>query len=107
MAIPNADDRADPRAGRQAELDNFERLARLVQTLVGRYEALRARQVALEETLAEREARIRSLDDEMLQVNQSRRDAAKRIDELIAVLDRIDGQLASRAGVPAGAGGGE
>jgi septal ring factor EnvC (AmiA/AmiB activator) len=107
VAIPNADDRSDLRAGPRGDLENFERLERLVKALVGRYEALGARQAVLEETLAARDARIRSLEEQVLQLNQSRRDVAKRIDELVAVLDRLDGQLAARADAPAGAGGSE
>jgi|GEM_PF-1583633 len=74
-----------------ADLENFEKLDRLVRGLVERYEALRVERAALREAVAERDERIR-------QLNQGRQDAAKRIDDLIARLDQLDAQLEAQGG---------
>jgi len=84
--VPMADEprlRAEQRVS--ADLERFEKLDRLVRGLVDRYEALRASHASLRDVLAEREERIR-------QLNQGRQDAAKRIDDLIARLDQLDAQ---------------
>ena len=47
--------------------------------------------------LEEGALRIRALDSELLDANQRRQDAFKRIDELISHLDQLDAQL-SEAG---------
>ena len=39
---------------------------------------------------------MRTLDGELLEMNQRRQDAAKRIDDLISQIDRIDASLAPR-----------
>jgi len=111
VAIPDADDRTDPRrtAGAaetsEAErsehrlehrLERFERLEALVRALVDRFQASRAREAELRGTVSEREGRIRTLEEQVIQLNQSRRDATKRIDELIGVLDRLEAQIGAR-----------
>jgi uncharacterized protein Yka (UPF0111/DUF47 family) len=43
----------------------------------------------LREELADRERKIRSLDEKFIEFNQRRQDALKRIDELIAQIDQL------------------
>jgi septal ring factor EnvC (AmiA/AmiB activator) len=83
------------RAGR-GNGSQFERLEALVRSLVERHRALETGQKQLRERVAQRDARIRSLDAQLVQSNQLRRDAAKRIDELLAQLDRVEGEVARR-----------
>jgi chromosome segregation ATPase len=78
------------------DLKNFERLESLVRELVDRHAALRGEHA---ETLAQislREERIDELEERVLALNQSRQDAAKRIDELISQLDRVEAELDRR-----------
>ena len=42
------------------------------------------------------EARLRGLDSSVRELNQSRQDAVKRIDELIAQLERVESELDRR-----------
>ncbi|MBW2269331.1 MAG: hypothetical protein JRH16_12220 [Deltaproteobacteria bacterium] len=37
--------------------------------------------------------RVRSLEGQLLEANQKRQDVAKRVDELIAQLDHLDGEF--------------
>jgi chromosome segregation ATPase len=87
-----------PRAsrGRVPDLDNFERLERLVRDLVERHVALRREYTSLRHSLNEREARLRSLDARVRELNQIRQDAVKRIDDLVAQLGRVEEQLERR-----------
>lgn len=91
------------RAGR-AYGSQFERLEALVRTLVDRHQTLAASQRQLRERVAQRDARIKALDTQLVQSNQQRRDAAKRIDELLAQLDRVEAEITRR--LSAGGGGG-
>ena len=74
----------------------FERLEALVRTLVERHGALNTDRKQLRERIAQRDARIKTLDARLVQSNQLRRDAAKRIDELLAQLDRLEAEIARR-----------
>ena len=78
------------------DLDNFERLERLVRDLVARHLVLRREHSSLRHALAEREARVRGLDARVRELNQARQDAVKRIDDLIAQLERVEEQLERR-----------
>jgi peptidoglycan hydrolase CwlO-like protein len=80
----------------RSEGSQFERLDALVRSLVDRHRALTAHQKQLRERVAQREARIKTLDAQLVQSNQRRRDAAKRIDELVAQLDRVEAEIARR-----------
>jgi len=80
----------------RSEGSQFERLEALVRSLVDRHRALNADRKQLRERVAQRDARIRSLDARLVQSNQLRRDAAKRIDELAAQIDRVEAELARR-----------
>lgn len=83
-------------AGRSPDPEDFERLDRLVRDLVARFQTLQREHTTLRDRLEERERRLRRLDEELLALNQSRRDAGKRIDDLIAQLERIDVELERR-----------
>ena len=80
----------------RAEAPQFERLEALVRALVERHRALAATHKQLRERVAQRDARIRSLDAQLVQSNQLRRDAAKRVDELLAQLDRVESEVSRR-----------
>ena len=80
----------------RSEGSQFERLEAVVRSLVDRHRALNADRKQLRERVAQRDARIRALDARLVQSNQLRRDAATRIDELAAQLDRVEGELARR-----------
>jgi hypothetical protein len=43
--------------------------------------------------LEQKSQRIRSLEGQLLEANQRRKDVAKRVDEMIAQLDHLDRQL--------------
>lgn len=74
----------------------FERLEALVRSLVSRYEALAAEHGKLRESVRDRDARIKELDARLVESNQTRRDAAKRIDDLISQLDRVETEVGRR-----------
>jgi chromosome segregation ATPase len=74
---------------------NFERLDRLVRSLMDKYRALQGENASLREELDGRDSRIRSLDDQIREMNQSRHDAAKRIDDLIAQVDHLDARFSA------------
>ena len=84
--------------GRVPDLDGFERLERLVRDLVEKHMALSREHSTLRHTLSEREARLRSLDARVRELNQVRQDAVKRIDDLIAQLGSVEEQLERRQG---------
>jgi chromosome segregation ATPase len=78
-----------------AEYD-FERLARSVALLVDQKRSLEAEDSELRRELQERTALAMNLEERLLEANQSRLDAAKRIDGLIAKLDRVEAALQRR-----------
>lgn len=73
------------------------RLERLTQTLVERYRGLREEREALRGELDEREERIRSLEARLAELGQGRQEAAKRLDQLLERIDRLDGRLVPAA----------
>jgi chromosome segregation ATPase len=73
---------------------DFERLERAVTALVERGDRLQAENHGLRAKLSERDRRVRRLDEKLLETNQRRQDALKRIDNLIAQLDQLDERLA-------------
>ena len=58
---------------------------------------LQGENAALRAELEGRDSRIRSLDDRILEMNQGRQDAAKRIDDLIAQIDQLDARFDARS----------
>ena len=72
---------------------DFARLERAVRALAeSRRQAVREN-AALREELEEKNGRIRTLEDQLLEGNQRRQDVVKRIDDLIAQMDQLDQQL--------------
>jgi hypothetical protein len=69
-------------------------LERAVQALIRRCEVLREENSKLRRGMADRESRLQSLEDRLLELNQVRQDAVKRIDDLIAQVDQLDAHLA-------------
>jgi|GEM_PF-6565263 len=84
--------------GGRRDLERFQHLDALVRRLVERFEGLRAERSALREQLEQRDQKIRSLDLRILELNQTRQDTAKRLDDLIARLDQLDAQLETQLG---------
>jgi hypothetical protein len=78
-----------------AEFD-FERLTCAVTALVDRQRLLEAESSELRRELGEKTALAMNLEERLLDANQRRHDAAKRIDGLIAQLDRIEASFESR-----------
>ena len=76
-----------------SELYDFARLERAVQTLVEKYRSLQGENAMLRGALEEREGQIRTLDGEMLELNQRRQDVAKRVDDLIAQIEQLDARF--------------
>jgi len=87
------------------ELANLGRLEALVRALLQRFEALRRENTELRERAARSEARLRELDSEALASRQTRREAVKRIDELVAQIEQVEAELERRYADP-GSGGG-
>jgi hypothetical protein len=85
---------SDPAA--RAEDSQFERLEALVRDLIERHGALVAERAQLRERVAQRDARLRALDAQLVESNQTRHDAAKRVDELIAQLERVQAEVERR-----------
>ncbi len=90
-------DRIDPAGTRHNEHSEPERsqregdLARLergVRKLVEQLEAAQSRNQQLERDLKARESRLHELEAEILSANQRRQDVVKRIDDLVAWIDR-------------------
>ena len=78
------------------DASQFERLETLVRAMVDRHRALEEERQKLRAGLKEREARIKALDAQLVDMNQTRRDAAKRIDELITQLDQVEAEVGRR-----------
>jgi chromosome segregation ATPase len=75
---------------------SFERLEALVRELVERHRRLAAEHARLREGVKERDARIRTLDSQLVELNQKRKDAAKRIEELIEQIAGVEAELEQR-----------
>ncbi len=103
MAIPESSQLSDresyPSESASRELENFDRLDRLVRALLQRHQALQGELADLRARLEERDARVRTLEGKILESNQTRRDAGKRLDDLIAQLDHLDSKLGGGAKV--------
>lgn len=72
---------------------DFERLERAVAELARSQRRQQDETTSLRRRLEDRNRRIRSLEEQLLEANQKRQDVAKRIDELISQLDHLDAQL--------------
>jgi septal ring factor EnvC (AmiA/AmiB activator) len=74
---------------------DFDRLERAVSELAEVVRRQRDENAVLRRKLEQVSARVRFLDGQLLEANQRRTDVAKRVDELIAQLDHLEGQLSS------------
>jgi septal ring factor EnvC (AmiA/AmiB activator) len=74
---------------------DFDRLERAIAELAEAHRRQRDENAALRRKLEQVTARVRFLDGQLLEANQRRTDVAKRVDELIAQLAHLEGQLAS------------
>jgi len=68
-----------------------------VHSLADRFAALRDENTKLARDVAERDERIAALESEVRRQNQTRRDVARRIDDLVGQIDQLEGRLAARA----------
>jgi chromosome segregation ATPase len=64
-----------------------------VSSLARAYRRTQEDKGALRRRVEEQNRQIRSLEGRLLEANQRRQDVAKRIDELVAQLDHLEGQL--------------
>jgi chromosome segregation ATPase len=78
------------------ETGQLERLEALVDALIARCETLSAEHGQLRQAVKERDARIKGLEAQLVDSNQTRRDAAKRIDDLLSQLDRVEAEVGRR-----------
>jgi chromosome segregation ATPase len=74
---------------------DFARLERAVTELADAHRRMRDENAALQRDVAEKNLRIRLLDEKILDANQRRSDVTKRVDELIAQIDQLESQLGS------------
>ena len=72
---------------------DFARLEAAVSALAAVCRDQRAANTQLRSELEEQRQRVRTLEAELLAANQKRQDVAKRVDELIAQLDHLDGEF--------------
>lgn len=87
------------RVGRhKAPRDDFDRLEEVVRRLVDRVGHLRSENIRLKRDLAAREDEAQQMGDRLIEANQLRQDAIKRIDELLSQLDHLDTRLAIQDG---------
>jgi chromosome segregation ATPase len=76
---------------------DFDRLARAITALVVEQRSQRGENAALRRKLSDRDRQVKNLNDELIELNQRRSDAMKRLDDLIAQVDGFEAR-ALRAG---------
>lgn len=79
------------------------RLERAVSALIAQAEQLRKEKAALQAEVQKKASRVATLEGQLLEANQKRKDVGKRIDELIAQIDQLDTQLEAAPSSSAGA----
>ena len=90
------DTRTKVRKGRAAaSAYDFDRLETAVKALAESRGELRAENDKLRAQLEEQAQRIQILDERLLESNQRRQDAVRRVDALVARLDQLDAEFAS------------
>jgi len=86
-----------PTGKRSAPADSlpygFDRLEAAVTALAERCESLQQECADLRGQLSDRDSRLKAREAELIDANQIRQEVGKRIDELIAQIDLLDGQL--------------
>jgi predicted nuclease with TOPRIM domain len=80
-----------------AGIHDFKRLEEAVIALVDRYRRAQTEITSLRRDLAERDVRLRSREEEIRELAGRRQDVAKRLDQLIDELERLDAELAENA----------
>jgi len=80
-----------------AHMHDFKRLEEVVTALVDKYRRAQAQVAGLRRDLAERDRRLRGQEQAIRELNQGRQDVAKRLDQLIGELDRLDAELGESA----------
>ena len=75
----------------------FERLEAVVAELVDSRRQLQAENANLRQQVHEQGQRLQGVENRLLDANQRRQDALKRIDDLIARLEQIDLQFGADA----------
>ncbi len=100
---PSGYDRSRETGGRAIseqprERYDFDRLERSIDVLVERHQVLQAHHSELKSALTEREQRIGALGEEILQFNQRRQGAAKRLDDLIAQVAALEHKFSASSG---------
>jgi septal ring factor EnvC (AmiA/AmiB activator) len=68
-----------------------------VQSLADRFAALRDENAKLARDVAERDQRIAEFEGELRRQIQTRREVARRIDDLVGQIDQLEGRLVARA----------
>lgn len=64
-----------------------------MRALAAQGQKLQKENAKLRVQLDERDRRIQTLDDKLLDLNQRRQDALKRLDDLIAQVEQVDARL--------------
>jgi uncharacterized protein YhaN len=72
---------------------DFDRLERVVSALAEAHRRQRDESAALRRKVEEKNRLIRTLESQLLDANQLRRDVAKRVDELIVQLTHLEAQF--------------
>jgi septal ring factor EnvC (AmiA/AmiB activator) len=74
----------------------LDRLEGAVQSLADRFLAQRDEAAKLRGEIEVRDRRVEELEAEVRRLQQSRRDVARRIDELIAQIGQLEGRLSAQ-----------
>ena len=82
--------RSEPVEQEDADAYDFERLERAVRVLLKERRRLEAENQSLRCELAEKDVRVKGLDAKLIEFNQRRVDAKKRLDDLIARVGDFD-----------------
>jgi septal ring factor EnvC (AmiA/AmiB activator) len=89
----------DPLASAATGIE-LERLELAVQELSERFIAQRDEAVKLRGEIAARDRRVEELETELRRLHQSRREVARRIDELIAQIGKLEGRISAQPEAP-------
>ncbi|MBW2420736.1 MAG: hypothetical protein JRH19_19495 [Deltaproteobacteria bacterium] len=73
-------------------------MERAVCALLDERSRLQSENDALRDQFEERDQRVGRVEEELRDLNQRRRDAMKRLDDVIAQLDALETELVSRVG---------
>ena len=85
--------RKDSKKSQDTNGYDFARLERAIRGLAKRGQQLESENESLRADLSSRDAKVRELDERLIEVHQLRQDAVKRIDDLISQIDQIGDRL--------------